>query len=77
MSETNIIGARASLARQILLEPADIGKCANRSAPTIKRVAAEIGIEPMRTPRGARLFTAEQADAIKTEIARREREDRQ
>jgi len=57
-----------------VFEPAEIGRDANRSAATVKRVAAEAGIEPLRTQRGARLFTEEQAERIKAEIERRERE---
>ncbi|MCX7825839.1 MAG: hypothetical protein N2689_09810 [Verrucomicrobiae bacterium] len=59
---------------KLVFEPADIGREAHRSAQTVKRVAAELGIEPLRTRRGARLFTAEQAARIRAEIERRERE---
>lgn len=64
---TNIVTAT-------VFEPAEIGRGANRSAATAKRIAAELGIEPLRTQRGARLFTGEQAARIKEEITRRERE---
>ena len=57
-----------------VFEPAEIGRGVNRSAATVKRIAAEAGIEPLRTQRGARLFTSEQVARIKAEIERRARE---
>lgn len=54
--------------------PADGGKAAECSAETFKRVASEMGIEPLRTPRGARLYTLEQVEQVKAERVRRAQE---
>lgn len=58
-----------------LWSPAEAGRVLGGiSASSVKRVAAEIGIAPMLTVSGARLFTAEQVEKIKQERERRARE---
>lgn len=57
-----------------VFSPAEAGREVHRSASTVKRVAAELRIEPLLTVGGARLFTADQVSKIKTELQRREQE---
>lgn len=58
-----------------LYGPAEAGRELDGiSASSVKRLAAEIGIEPMLTVGGARLFTAEHIGKIRSERERRARE---
>lgn len=54
-----------------VFSPAEAGRDLGCSASTVKRVAADLRIEPIRTIGGARLFTGEQVDKIRVERARR------
>jgi len=59
-----------------VFSPAEAGREVRRSASTVKRVAAELRLDPLLTVGGARLFTAEQVEKIKIELQRREQEAR-
>lgn len=54
--------------------PAEAGRELDCSAATVKRVAVEIGVQPILTQSGARLFTAEHVEKIRGERERRARE---
>ncbi len=54
--------------------PAEAGRELNCSAATVKRIAVEIGVQPILTQSGARLFTGEQVERVRTERERRARE---
>ncbi|MBI5688302.1 MAG: hypothetical protein HZC54_24785 [Verrucomicrobia bacterium] len=54
--------------------PAEAGRELGVSAATVKRTAAEIGVEPLLTQSGARLFTAEQVGKLRAERERRAKE---
>ena len=62
------------MSSNMLYGPADGGRAANCSAETFKRIALELGIEPQRTPRGARLFSLQDVERVKSERERRARE---
>jgi hypothetical protein len=64
------------MSSRMLYGPSDGGRAATCSAETFKRIAAELGIEPQRTPKGARLYDAEQVARVTAERERRAREDR-
>lgn len=54
--------------------PAEAGREVGCSGSTVKRIAAELKIDPLLTQGGARLFTAEQVAKIKAERERRGKE---
>ena len=54
-----------------LYSPADAGRECGCCGTTIKRLAAEIGIEPILTVSNERLFTKAHVDRIKAERQRR------
>jgi hypothetical protein len=54
--------------------PSDAGRELNCSAATVKRIAADLRIDPLLTVTGARLFTADQVERIRVERTRRAKE---
>ncbi|MCX6908163.1 MAG: DUF3853 family protein [Verrucomicrobia bacterium] len=57
-----------------VFSPAEAGRELGCSASTVKRMAAELKIDPLLTQSGARLFTAEMLERIRAERERRARE---
>ena len=52
----------------------DAGRFCRRSPSSIRRLANEMNIAPLRTSNGTRIFTTDQVRKIADEIARREQE---
>jgi hypothetical protein len=57
-----------------LYTPAEAGRELECSGSTVKRLAADLRLDPILTMSGARLFTADQVERIRAERERRERE---
>jgi hypothetical protein len=57
-----------------VFSPAEAGRELRCSASTVKRLAADLRIDPLLTVSGARLFTVEHVARIKAERERRARE---
>lgn len=57
-----------------LFAPLDAARACQKSTGTIKRIADELRLPVLRTVGGVRLFSREQVEKIKDELARRARE---
>jgi len=57
-----------------LYTSADVARPAGCHPNTVKKIAADLRLDIIRTPRGCRLFTNGQAERIRTELERRRRE---
>lgn len=57
-----------------LMTAVDVGRLLNRSTSSVKRMAAELSLDVVRTPFGTRLFHAGHVEKLRAEIVRRARE---
>jgi DNA-binding transcriptional regulator YhcF (GntR family) len=62
---------REPVADATLYTAADVARPARCHPNTVKKIAAELRMEIIRTPSGCRLFTNTQAERIRAELERR------
>ena len=52
----------------------DVADAAGCTDTTVRRISDELGLAPLRTPRGVRLFSSAEAQQIVAEVRRRRAE---